>query len=112
MHIIRVTRFYQVIIYCRSGRRSGIVSKYAAEELGFNDIYNIVGGLNQWTDDRLPLKTHANDHSPWVHTIFEHETATAQYIVTDIGKSKLKSTWINSIIVTTFNNSEQGNLYH
>ncbi|KAJ8655154.1 hypothetical protein O0I10_009189 [Lichtheimia ornata] len=73
-----------VIIYCRSGRRSGIVSKYAAEELGFNDVYNVVGGLNQWTDDRLPIKTYANDHSPWVHTIFEHETATAQYIVTDI----------------------------
>ena len=75
-----------MIIYCRSGRRSGIVSKYAVEELGFNDVYNVVGGLNQWTDDHLPLKTFANDHSPWVHTIFEHETATAQYIVTDIGK--------------------------
>lgn len=100
-----------MIIYCRSGRRSGIVSKYAAEELGFKDVYNVVGGLNQWTDDHLPIKTYANDHSPWVHTIFEHETATAQYIVTDIGKSNQNEHGLESVMVTNFN-SEQGELYY
>ncbi|KAI7847999.1 beta-lactamase-like protein [Circinella umbellata] len=52
--------------------------------MGFKDVYNLVGGFKQWSSDELPVLAYNNNHSPWVHTIFEEETETAQYIVTDI----------------------------
>ncbi|KAI9275685.1 beta-lactamase-like protein [Phascolomyces articulosus] len=52
--------------------------------MGFKDVYNLVGGFKQWRSDDLPVLPFENNHSPWVHTIFEKETETAQYIVTDI----------------------------
>ena len=67
-----------------SGRRSLEVAKYAAS-MGFKDVYNLAGGFKQWRSDELPVLEFNNNHSPWVHTIFEKETETAQYIVTDIG---------------------------
>ncbi|KAI8137246.1 beta-lactamase-like protein [Fennellomyces sp. T-0311] len=52
--------------------------------MGFKDVYNLVGGFKQWKADELPVLAFSDNHSPWVHTIFEKETETAQYIVTDI----------------------------
>ncbi len=41
------------LVYCRSGRRSGI-SLGAMEELGFREAYNMAGGIIQWEAEGLP----------------------------------------------------------
>ncbi len=48
-------RHEPVLLVCRSGRRSAA----AAEELaglGFNDVYNLVGGMIAWNECRLPVE--------------------------------------------------------
>jgi rhodanese-related sulfurtransferase len=42
------------VIYCRSGGRSGRTLTMM-EELGFQDVYNVTGGILQWTREELPL---------------------------------------------------------
>lgn len=37
-------------VYCRSGNRSGQACKIM-EELGFNNAYNLEGGMLEWTGD-------------------------------------------------------------
>lgn len=75
----------QTVFHCMSGRRSAAAAEHALK-LGFKDVYNLVGGFKQWREENLPVLPFNNNHSPWVHTIFEPETETAQYIVTDLGK--------------------------
>jgi len=41
------------LIYCRSGNRSGRALDIMAE-LNFKEVYNILGGINQWTREGLP----------------------------------------------------------
>ncbi|MBM7559982.1 rhodanese-like domain-containing protein [Marinitoga litoralis] len=43
------------IIYCRSGNRSG-KSLEIMRDLGFNNVYNITGGILKWKSYNLPLK--------------------------------------------------------
>ncbi len=42
------------LIYCRSGRRSGIALG-TMKELGFIEAYNMLGGVIQWSEDGLTL---------------------------------------------------------
>lgn len=44
------------LIYCRSGGRSGR-TLMLMEELQFQHVYNMTGGILQWTQEELPLKT-------------------------------------------------------
>jgi rhodanese-related sulfurtransferase len=37
-----------VIIICRSGKRSGIVSKFLDEQANFSNVYNASGGILSW----------------------------------------------------------------
>lgn len=37
-----------VIIICRSGRRSGIVSKFLDEQANYSNVYNASGGMISW----------------------------------------------------------------
>ena len=37
-----------VIIICRSGKRSGIVSKFLDEQADFKSVYNASGGMLSW----------------------------------------------------------------
>lgn len=41
------------LIYCRSGSRSGRALD-VMEELGFGEVYNMVGGIVQWNSKGLP----------------------------------------------------------
>lgn len=70
---------------CRSGRRSQWAAEIALDQ-GFTDVSNMEGGLLRWAAESLPVQPFNKNHSPWVHTILEPETNTAQYIVTDLGK--------------------------
>lgn len=37
----------KVVIYCRSGHRSGLVVNYL-RAIGFDDVWNLAGGINRW----------------------------------------------------------------
>ncbi len=41
------------LVYCRSGGRSGNALNIMAE-LNFREVYNILGGVNQWKREGLP----------------------------------------------------------
>lgn len=71
------------MFHCKSGRRSQEAAKIA-EKLGFKNVYDLEGGLKEWQG---PVQPFMNNHSPWVHTVFDTETETAQYVVTDLGST-------------------------
>ncbi len=39
----------EIIIYCRSGKRSGTAALFL-EQLGFTNTENLVGGMNAWKE--------------------------------------------------------------
>lgn len=39
-----------IVIYCRSGKRSGEATQYAQQNLNRTDIYNLKGGILAWSD--------------------------------------------------------------
>tara|TARA_B100000767_G_C19434414_1_gene397337 strand:- start:192 stop:599 length:408 start_codon:yes stop_codon:yes gene_type:complete len=41
-----------VIIICRSGKRSGIVSKFLDEQANFTNVYNASGGILSWVGSK------------------------------------------------------------
>jgi rhodanese-related sulfurtransferase len=43
-----------VYLYCRSGRRSGL-AMVMMQEMGFNEVYNLSGGVLAWSEAGLPL---------------------------------------------------------
>lgn len=43
-----------VVIYCQSGRTS-VKACQNLEKAGFEQIFNLKGGLNAWVNDKLPL---------------------------------------------------------
>lgn len=66
-----------------SGRRSDEAAILAAKH-GYEDTYSLSGGIKEWDG---PIQPFMNNHSPWVHTIFDAETETAQYVVSDLGNT-------------------------
>lgn len=66
-----------------SGRRSDEAA-ILAEKHGFKDTWSLTGGLKAWGG---PIQPFMDNHSPWVHSIFDNDTETAQYIVTDLGNT-------------------------
>jgi len=42
------------LIYCRSGRRSGLALS-TMKKLGFNEAYNMLGGIIQWSEEGFTL---------------------------------------------------------
>lgn len=44
------------LIYCRSGSRSGKALK-KMESLGFQEVYNMTGGIVRWRDEGRPVIT-------------------------------------------------------
>jgi len=44
-----------VIVYCRSGNRSGTACNLLAKQ-GFTKLYNLAGGIMAWQHDGLPVK--------------------------------------------------------
>jgi rhodanese-related sulfurtransferase len=43
-----------VLVYCRSGRRSG-EAVHAMRAMGYNDAYNMSGGILKWRAEGLPV---------------------------------------------------------
>ncbi len=55
-NINRISKDKQVIIHCRSGARSGAICK-TLEANGFNNVYNLKGGIIAWANEIDPSMT-------------------------------------------------------
>lgn len=45
-----------LVVLCRSGGRSGQVVQYLQQQ-GFEDVYNLAGGINEWAETLDPTLT-------------------------------------------------------
>jgi len=50
----KLDRTKPVLIYCRSGRRSAITMSHL-RELGFSQVYNLQGGIIEWSEAGLEI---------------------------------------------------------
>lgn len=50
-NIARVSKDKKVIVHCRSGARSGNVIKALEQQHGFDNLYNLKGGILAWADE-------------------------------------------------------------
>lgn len=46
----------KIVLYCRSDRMSNIAARKLAD-LGYTNLYNLVGGFDAWKTSGLPLET-------------------------------------------------------
>lgn len=44
----------QVVVHCRSGKRSGDAILYLEQNHGFDNLYNLAGGILAWSDEIDP----------------------------------------------------------
>lgn len=52
----RISKDKKVVIHCRSGARSGTICK-ALESQGYNNVYNLKGGILAWSKEIDPSVT-------------------------------------------------------
>ena len=45
----------EVIIICRSGNRSTVISKFLTGQRGFQKVYNATDGISKWIKDGFPV---------------------------------------------------------
>ncbi len=53
----KFSRDKKVIVYCRSGKRSGTAIEELEQEHGFTNLYNLVGGILAYADEIDPSLT-------------------------------------------------------
>ena len=46
----KISKDKKVVLYCRSGNRSGVITQ-ALEAQGFSNIYNLKGGILAWASE-------------------------------------------------------------
>ena len=50
----KIARDKKVVIYCRSGARSGQAVAFLTNQLGTDNLYNLKGGILAWADEIDP----------------------------------------------------------
>ena len=50
-------RSKRIVLYCASGNRSALAAKTLADELGYEDVASMAGGITLWRDRGLPVVT-------------------------------------------------------
>ena len=45
----KISRDKKVVLYCRTGNRSGVLT-LALEKQGFTNVFNFKGGIHAWSD--------------------------------------------------------------
>src|SRR6476620_7004281 len=50
-------RSKRVILYCASGNRSALAARTLSDELGYEDVASMAGGITLWRDRGLPVVT-------------------------------------------------------
>ena len=53
-NVARISKDKKVVIHCRSGARSGNIVKYLENNHGFDNLYNLKGGILAWADEIDP----------------------------------------------------------
>jgi len=53
-NVERISKNRQVIIHCRSGKRSGQIVQYLEKEHGFTNLYNLKDGILGWAKEIDP----------------------------------------------------------
>lgn len=43
-----------IVVYCATGGRSAMAA-VTLEQMGFNEVYSLAGGIAQWSDEKRPL---------------------------------------------------------
>ena len=56
-NIERISKDKQVVIHCRSGSRSGNIVRYLEQNHGFDNLYNLKGGILAWAEEINPTMT-------------------------------------------------------
>jgi len=46
-----------VILICRTGRRTGLVSQFMDKQIGYQKVYNVTKGITHWIDTKNPVVT-------------------------------------------------------
>ncbi len=46
----KISKDKTVVVYCRSGKRSGIAVAELQQKFGFTKLYNLAGGILAWSD--------------------------------------------------------------
>lgn len=55
VHLQQLDANQPTVFYCRLGGRSAQAAAFAAAQ-GFNDVYNLVGGITAWAQAGLPVR--------------------------------------------------------
>ena len=53
----KISKDKKVVIYCRSGQRSGVITQALEVQHGLKNIYNLKGGILAWADTIDPSVT-------------------------------------------------------
>ncbi len=53
-NVEKFDREKQVVVHCRSGKRSADAISYLEQNHGFDNLYNLVGGILAWSDEIDP----------------------------------------------------------
>ena len=53
----RIARDKKVVIHCRSGKRSADIIRYLEQYHGYDNLYNLKGGILAWSDEIDPTVT-------------------------------------------------------
>jgi molybdopterin/thiamine biosynthesis adenylyltransferase/rhodanese-related sulfurtransferase len=72
-------RSQRIILYCASGQRSALAAKTLAEDLGYEDVSSMAGGITLWRDRGLPVVT------PRALTQEQKERYSRHILVPEIG---------------------------
>jgi len=72
-------RSKRVILYCASGNRSALAARTLTEELGYDDVASLAGGITLWRDRGLPVVT------PRALTQEQKERYSRHILVPEIG---------------------------
>lgn len=56
-NVSKISRDKDVIIYCRSGSRSGVIIKELEKKFGFQNLYNLKGGIMAYAREIDPEMT-------------------------------------------------------
>jgi len=72
-------RSRRIILYCASGIRSALAAKTLAEDLGYEDVSSMAGGITLWRDRGLPVVT------PRALTPEQKERYSRHILVPEIG---------------------------
>jgi adenylyltransferase/sulfurtransferase len=53
-NVDKISRDKKVVIHCRSGARSGRIVQYLEQQHGFDNLYNLKGGILAWSAEIDP----------------------------------------------------------